>query len=215
MGNDPEPLFKKVDCIRVYVTGLGQGLQFYRDRLVANRISSDKAKYQTDDREMDNMDKQQILNYVAPCSLLCYTCPAYKEGAICHHAEQLCNYFVGYHDFMIDNIPPEYKHVPEKFAEFHKILLMQAQPKCDGCRNNPAPGCSIKGCIIPDCTKERGVNFCGECNEFPCENVNTGIYSQKVLDRWLRGNHRIKEVGVERFFNEESSKSHYLDFKKS
>ena len=165
---------------------------------------------------MDNaVAPKQILDYVAPCSLLCYTCPAYKDGVISHNAEQLCNYFVGYYDFMIDNIPPEYKHVPEEFNEFHKKLQKYTRPKCDGCRNNPAPGCSIKGCIIPDCIREHRVSFCGECGEFPCNKVNIEMYNQKLIDRWLRGNNRIKEAGIERFFNEERGISHYRDYKKN
>ncbi|HBB28242.1 MAG TPA: hypothetical protein DC000_03155 [Clostridiales bacterium] len=31
---------------------------------------------------MNEVTMEDLLKYVAPCSLLCYTCPAYKDGAI-------------------------------------------------------------------------------------------------------------------------------------
>ncbi len=31
---------------------------------------------------MNEVTMEDLLKYVAPCSLLCYTCPAYKDGSI-------------------------------------------------------------------------------------------------------------------------------------
>ena len=87
----------------------------------------------------------------------------------------------------------------EEVSKFYKQLISYTQPMCNGCRNNPAHGCSIKGCVIPSCTKEHGVSFCSECDTFPCNNIDTSIYTQEVIDLWLEGNNRIKEIGIEKF----------------
>ena len=118
---------------------------------------------------------------------------------IYHNAVSLRNYFVGYYDFMIENLPKEYMNVADDFSKFNRQLISYTQPMCNDCRNNPAHGCSIKGCVIPSCTKEHGVSFCSECDTFPCNNIDTSIYTQEVIDLWLEGNNRIKEIGIEKF----------------
>ena len=158
----------------------------------------------------NNITLDKILDYVAPCSLLCYTCPVYKDGIIYHNAVSLSNYFVGYYDFMVENFPKEYMNAADDFSKFHKHLISYTQPMCDGCRNKPAPGCSIKGCVIPSCTKDHGVSFCGECDKFPCNNIDTSIYAQIVIELWLEGNTCIKKTGIKKFFEEKKNQSHYL-----
>lgn len=52
--------------------------------------------------------------------------------------------------------------------------------KCTGCNPNPY-------CGMPDCAQEKGLEFCFECGEFPCdrhygEKGNLIIYDKKWLD---------------------------------
>lgn len=64
------------------------------------------------------------------------------------------------------------------------------------------------------------VDFCGECTEFPCDKgknlfSNTDLsFSDNVLSDWISGNGRIKEVGVDQYYKEATSRSHYLSFSK-
>jgi len=39
------------------------------------------------------MEREKLLQCVAPCSLLCYTCPAFQNGGIAKCASKLCKYF--------------------------------------------------------------------------------------------------------------------------
>lgn len=41
------------------------------------------------------MDKKDILEIVAPCSLMCRTCSAYYKGEICESSKNLLKYLNG------------------------------------------------------------------------------------------------------------------------
>ena len=160
---------------------------------------------------MDKISKEQILDFIAPCSLLCYSCPGFTRGIICELSSKLHNYFEGFYEFQVKYAPEEYKPRADLFREFKEFLLRFTKPICNGCRHNPNPESCIPGCFILECTQEHGVDYCGECKLFPCSKVDT-IFNPDVYKRWVKGNERIREVGVELFFEEERDKSHYIDF---
>ncbi|MDF2543870.1 MAG: hypothetical protein K0S47_3588 [Herbinix sp.] len=163
------------------------------------------------------MDKQTLLHYVAPCSLFCYTCPALKDGAIAETASKLCTYFEGYYDFNDENIPEQYRSWLNEFEVFYKILNGYTKSKCPGCRNNPSSsnGC-IEGCVVPSCVKEHGIDFCAECSDFPCQKGKDFFITinNTIRRDWELGSNRIKEIGIERYFNEKKDVSHYISYKK-
>ncbi len=166
---------------------------------------------------MSEYTKDDLLNYIAPCSLLCYTCPSLKDGAIAECSAKLCKYFEGYYDFNDANIPEQYRGYLDEFASFYKELEKYTDSKCPGCRNKPIPGFGcIEGCVVPECVKEQGVDYCAECSEFPCEKATNFFATiNKVIGRdWENGNKRIKEVGIEKYFNEKKNISHYINYKK-
>ena len=52
---------------------------------------------------------------------------------------------------------------------------------CRGCEEEHATG----DCFTRDCVKEKKLNFCGECKNFPCDTIMTKPHST-VLDKdWL------------------------------
>lgn len=166
---------------------------------------------------MSNALSVALLNNVAPCSLLCYTCPAYKDGAIAKCAAQLCKYFEGYYDFNDANLPEQYRSWLDKFETFYNMLDRQSRRPCPSCRNNPTSGSGcIDGCVIPSCVKERGINFCAECTEFPCAKATQFFcaVNETICADWLSGSQRIKEVGIKQYFEERKLVSHYLSYKK-
>lgn len=163
---------------------------------------------------MDEISREQILDCVAPCSLLCYSCPGFTRGVTFELSSKLYNYFEGFYEFQVKYLPEEFKSRADLFKKFEEYLLRFTKPKCNGCRHNPNPESSIKGCFIFECTQEHGVDYCGECSIFPCSKVDTTLFNPDVYNRWIKGNKRIREVGVEQFFEEEKDKSHYIDFVK-
>ena len=52
---------------------------------------------------------------------------------------------------------------------------------CRGCEEEHTPG----DCFTRDCVKEKKLNFCVECKNFPCDTIMTKPHST-VLDKdWL------------------------------
>lgn len=156
------------------------------------------------------MEKDEILKNVAPCSLMCYTCSAYNNGVICEASNNLLKYLNGIKEFykshMLDAV--------ESYANFESVLNMFCAGPCSGCRSTEHNVCSIKGCFLLVCTKEHGVDFCGECNEFPCERTRT-LFEDEVYEQWLNGNQQIKENGINYFWENNSAKPHYEAYKNS
>jgi hypothetical protein len=160
---------------------------------------------------MENNSKDQLLDRVAPCSLLCYSCPGSTRGIICELSSKLHTYFEGFYEFTKKNAPEEYKSRADSFKEFDDYLFLFTQPQCNGCRHNPNPESCIPGCFVLECTQEQGVDYCGECSLFPCDKVRD-IFNPSVYKRWLEGNKRIKQAGIIQYHKEEKDKSHYVDF---
>ena len=156
----------------------------------------------------------EILNAVAPCSMFCSTCTGCKYGDISFHAKELLRLLDGHKEFLDKNLKKEYSYKLEEFTIFLKKLKKYANPKCGGCRNGGASGCSIKGCFINECVKEHNVNFCGECNLFPCDKVNNMVFKNNVIKKWFEGNTRIKQIGVNSYYEERRNIPHYINHKK-
>ena len=109
----------------------------------------------------------------APCGLDCFNCRFYEA-----------------------NITPE---MAAAFAQHRGIP--PSRVACPGCRS--AGGCRLnyEVCETLECANARGVEFCGECADFPCPKL------QPVADGAERFPHnlklynlcRIKAVGFERW----------------
>lgn len=155
------------------------------------------------------MKREELLEKIAPCSLVCYTCAVYEQGVICESAKQLLRYLEGVSEFYEKHCPTEV----ERFEIFAEELNKYGAGKCSGCRDEEHHGCSIQGCFILACTKEHHVDFCGECGEFPC-NKTRPIFEEEVYVQWLEGNEAIKRFGIEEFWKKSSIKPHYKPYSK-
>lgn len=56
---------------------------------------------------------------------------------------------------------------------------MYSEADCQGCRSKKHNRCSIEGCFLLECTKSHNVDFCGECEDFPCQKVHK-LFEEKV-----------------------------------
>lgn len=157
---------------------------------------------------------QRILDAVAPCSMFCQTCTGCQYGDISYHAKELLRLLEGHEEFLDKNLKEQYRYKLEEFKAFNKKLKKYAYPKCNGCRNDRVFGCSIEGCIIPKCSKEHEVDFCGECLEFSCDKVNESVYSDVTIKKWLLGNTEIKNKGIETYYEENKNVPHYIEYVK-
>jgi len=161
---------------------------------------------------MNNDSVERLRDHVAPCSLLCYTCPGYREGAVAACARTMCRYFEGYCEFNEASLPAEHRGLLPEMESFRKKLRQYAVGRCDGCRKKHSGDAgSPKGCVVTSCVREHRVDYCGECPEFPCGKTE-GVFKEKQLRAWLEGNRRIKEIGVGKYFEEKKDVSHYIDY---
>ncbi len=150
------------------------------------------------------MDREALLRYIAPCSLMCYSCAAYQEGIICESAKQLKVYLEGMDGFYEKCVQDQM----EDYTVFERKLKDYASASCDGCRNGRDCKCSTDGCFVLSCSKEHRVDFCAQCSAFPCEDVKE-VFDGTVYEQWLKGNQEIKEIGIQEYWVKNRRRPHY------
>ncbi|MHC4250330.1 MAG: DUF3795 domain-containing protein [Planctomycetota bacterium] len=88
---------------------------------------------------------------------------------------------------------------------------------CKGCRaQGGCPHFGDKGCATLDCAKEKGVELCSDCSDFPC------VLLAPLADGADRYPHnfklynlcRIKLVGIDRWIDEEAGRIRHAYFSK-
>lgn len=145
-----------------------------------------------------------ILNSIAPCGLNCEKCFARIGGSVQTLSTQLQK-VLGDFDIYAERFTelidePIFKEYPS----FKKVLDHFAKGGCQGCRNEQ---CKLfKQCGVRDCHQKKGISFCFECNEFPCEITNFDTHLQT---RWININERIREIGLMKYHEEIKDVSRY------
>ncbi len=102
------------------------------------------------------------LKMTAPCGLDCFNC-----------------------HFFLANEDREAMNMVEKLAEqYHMPVQIML---CRGCRNHDGQIPLQKHvfgethrCAAYECSREKGVNFCGDCDQFPCDNLHP--YADKATE---------------------------------
>ena len=140
------------------------------------------------------MEYQDILSDLAPCGLSCRKCFANINGDLARHAGTLQRLLGNFHLYAerFSKFLSEF----ENYSAFNILLTYLAKPDCEGCRNGT---CKYPNCGVVSCHKEKGVNFCYQCEEFPCERTNFDPHLHK---RWIVMNNRMKEITVEGYYEE-------------
>ncbi len=121
---------------------------------------------------------EHMKSLAAPCGLDCFNCEFYE------------------------------KNLTNKLADLinEKLLVPRNEIPCKGCRQQDGKHFHLgyKGCATLNCIKEKGVDFCFNCDEFPC------AYLAPTADSAARYPHnmkmynlcRIKKVGLEKWIEE-------------
>lgn len=151
------------------------------------------------------MDYETIKETLAPCGLCCQTCFAHANGEIRRHAlglkEKLGNFDIYARRFETLVGDPVFRHYPA----FKEMLAYFASESCQGCREEQ---CRLfKNCGVRPCHQERGVDFCFECDGFPCD--HTG-FDPHLYDRWVALNNKIREIGIEAYARKAKECPRYL-----
>ena len=74
--------------------------------------------------------------------------------------------------------------------------------QCNGCRSEKRCFYCESKCIMTACAAAKGVDFCGECAEYPCKELTAFQAAMPHRIELWRSQSRIKEVGYERWYTE-------------
>lgn len=150
------------------------------------------------------MNYQKIKERVAPCGLHCGKCFAFADGNIRSHSSQLkesLGNFEVYAERFVDLLD---EPVFTKYHDFKELLDYFALVECKGCRNE---NCKLfQDCNVRSCSQSKGVDFCFECSDFPC---NITGFDEHLHKRSVEINNKMMDIGVERYYDEIKDKPRY------
>lgn len=140
------------------------------------------------------MTDNTIKETIAPCGLCCETCFAHVNGDIrklsVQLKEKLGNFHINAKRFETLLEEPIF----EKYADFKEMLDYLAAENCHGCRNEQ---CKLfKNCGVRPCHQKKEVDFCFQCEEFPCNRTN---FDDSLYKSWVAINEIIKKKGIEAY----------------
>jgi hypothetical protein len=139
-----------------------------------------------------------------PCGLLCEKCFAYNKGQIRYHADQLKFHLGEFEPYAKRFVSLLNEPTFDKYADFKELLNLLSSNNCKGCRKQD---CHLfKDCRVKQCYKDKETDFCFQCNDFPCD--NTG-FDDNLKQRWLKINHEIREIGLEKYYDKIKDKPRY------
>jgi hypothetical protein len=140
------------------------------------------------------MHYDEVIKYLAPCGLDCNRCAGYEQGEIRQLSLKLIELLGGYRRLakLRAETDPEFVGYPQ----FEEVLAALSQSACGGCRSDNSQ-CPIT-CALKVCHKEKNVDFCFQCVDYPCEKQPG--FLRKI---WKKNNDRMKEIGVVEFYYEQ------------
>jgi predicted RNA-binding Zn-ribbon protein involved in translation (DUF1610 family) len=116
--------------------------------------------------------------------------PDKRLAAVCGLFCPACSIFIATHE------DPERLR---KLAERAQLSVDDA--RCEGCRSDKRyPYCKI--CKMSACAAEKGLDFCGACEEYPCEDLRTFQAERPHRIELWANQARIQEAGYETWFEE-------------
>jgi hypothetical protein len=111
----------------------------------------------------------EIKKRIAPCGLHCGKCFAFIDGDIKRSSVELQNAMGNFDDYAKRFVTLLDEPVFNKYDEFKELLDYFAKVECKGCRNE---SCKLfNACRVRECYAEKGVDFCFQCQNFPCNDT--------------------------------------------
>lgn len=150
------------------------------------------------------MNYEEIKHRLGPCGLHCGKCFAFEEGDI-HELSRKLEEALGNFDVYAKRFAGMLQEpVFLKYPDFKEFLHYLTMVECKGCREEK---CKLfQGCGVRSCSEEKGVEFCFQCHDFPCEQTGFDEHLQK---RHVAINQRMEKIGVEAYYEEVKDQSRY------
>ena len=116
--------------------------------------------------------------------------PVRKEAAVCGLFCESCSIFIGTQED------------PERLENLAKTFNAPVKEMaCNGCRSDKRIG-YCENCVMFKCAAEKGIDFCGACDDYPCEDLKQ---FQTILPHRIelwKSQKRIQEAGCEKWYAE-------------
>lgn len=141
------------------------------------------------------MEYNDALKHLAPCGVDCVRCADYEHGDIKQLSLNLIQLLDNYG--RVARMKAETKPLFNKYSQFAEILTSFSQASCSGCRGENVL-CFIK-CTAKTCHKEKSVDFCFQCDEYPCDKQ----FANRLREHWKQRNDRMKEIGIIEYYFEQ------------
>jgi hypothetical protein len=150
------------------------------------------------------MKGNDLKDKIGPCGLLCEKCFAFQHGSVQHHAEQLKNHLGNFDGYALRFSKLLNEPRFDLYPAFNDFLSYLSIGNCQGCRKQQ---CHLfSDCKVNQCYKDKNVDFCFQCDEFPCQHSG---FDENLKLRWLKINERIRTVGLESYYDEVKDKPRY------
>ncbi|OYT62534.1 hypothetical protein B6U81_00610 [Thermoplasmatales archaeon ex4484_30] len=142
---------------------------------------------------------EEILKILAPCGIDCSHCYAYEKGKIKELSKELLFHLGGFDELVMDlkKFMPAFKN----YDSFKEVLVNFSKGDCKGCRNS-----SFKGCAVKACCNDKKIDFCFQCDEYPCKKSG---FDERLYKKWRTSNDKMKEVGVEAYYEKQKKEACY------
>jgi len=139
------------------------------------------------------MSNQNLLTYVTYCGLYCGLCA--HRNRIPQKASQLQK---SLHEEGMDNW---YQYIPEMkntFPTFWKFLQKLVNLNCT-CRTGGGP----PECKIRQCAKQKGIEICTQCKEYPCKLIQNLAEHYPTI---IQDGKRLQKIGLEKWVKEQEER---------
>jgi len=154
-------------------------------------------KTMSETRIMTDNHYDLIKERLAPCGLYCGGCFAFAGGEIRQLSGRLRGVLGNFGVFAKRFAELMNDPIYASYPEFEKFLEHLAKGSCGGCRNE---ACKLfASCGVRPCAEVKKVDFCFQCAEFPCDKTGFDAHLHR---RHVAINRRMKEIGVEAFYDE-------------
>jgi len=140
------------------------------------------------------MPNQNPLCHVAYCSLYCGLCAHRNRIPQQAHLLQKSLHEEGFDDW--------YQYVPEMkntFPTFWQFLQKLADLDCT-CRTGGGP----PDCKIRQCAKQKSVEVCPQCDEYPCQLITALAQHYPTI---IQDGKRLRKIGLEKWVKEQQERA--------
>lgn len=150
------------------------------------------------------MNNTHLKNRLGYCGLHCGKCFAFQDGDIAR-LSRLLQTALGNFDVYASRFRTLLDEpVFSQYPAFKAFLNYLTQGSCKGCRNEK---CKLfTGCRVRPCCEQKGVDFCADCERFPC--ADTG-FDRHLQARYEEITRQIRRDGAPAYYEKIKDKPRY------